>query len=127
MKCILPVLAALTLTACATGPSSNTYVHAAGDASFTGWVRFTNDEFQLYGDEDQVRQPFSRPCVSGAASRDVMRQARSDLNNAKVTITGATRPWSQAAAGRIEHAGSVIRNDCGGAFVVLAADIRPAN
>ena len=60
-------------------------------------------------------------------SRDEMRQARQDLNNAKVTITGRTEPWSGAAGGRIEHAGSVIRNDCGGGFVILADDIRPAN
>ncbi|MFN3668693.1 MAG: hypothetical protein ACK4VY_05255 [Brevundimonas sp.] len=127
MRTILTLTAALALTACATGPSSNTYVHAAGDTAFTGWVRFSNDEFQLYGDEDQVRQPFSRPCVSGAASRDLMRQARLDLNNAKVTITGMTRPWSAASNNRIEHAGSVIRNDCGGGFVILADGIRPAN
>ena len=127
MRMILALAAALTLTACATGPSPSIYSHSAGDTSFTGWVRFANEEFQLYGNENQVLQPFARPCVSGAASRDVMRQARTDLNGAKVTITGTTRPWSAATGGRIEHAGSVIRNDCGGAFVVLADGIRPAN
>ena len=127
MRTILGLAAVLTLGACATGPSSNSYVHAFTDTSFTGWVRFSNDEFQIYGDEDQVLQPFSRPCTSGAASRDEMRQARQDLNNAKVTITGRSVPWSSASAGRIEHAGSVIRNDCGGRFVLLADDIRPAN
>ena len=128
MKPIVALTAVLALGACATGgPSANTYVHAAGDTSFTGWVRFSNDEFQLYGDEDQVLQPFSRPCVSGAASRDGMRQARLDLNNAKVRIMGTTRPWREATNGRIEHAGSDIRNDCGGSFVILADDIRPAN
>lgn len=126
-KIALALISALALTACAAGPSSNTYVHAAGDTAFTGWLRFANGEFQLYGDEDQVLQPFSRPCVSGAASRDEMRQAIGDLNGAKVTITGRTAAWSQAANGRIEHAGSVIRNDCGGGFVILADDIRPAN
>ncbi len=127
MKAILILSAALSLTACAAGPSRNTYVHAASDTSFTGWVRFANEEFQLYGDEDQVLQPFSRPCVSGVASRDVMRQAVGDLDGTKVTITGRTVAWSQAANGRIEHAGSVIRNDCRGGFVILADDIRPAN
>lgn len=124
---ILALAAALTLSACAAAPSPNIFVHNAGDTAFTGWVRFENEEFQLYGNENQVRQPFSRPCVSGAASRDVMRLARTDLNGAKVTITGTTRPWSAATSGRIEHRGSVIRNDCGGAFVVLAEDIQPAN
>ena len=127
LKVMVGIAAVLTLGACATGPSSNSYVHAAGDTAFTGWVRFSNDEFQLYGDEDQVLQPFARPCVSGAASRDEMRQARQDLNNAKVTITGRTASWSGAAGVRIEHAGSEIRNDCGGGFVILADDIRPAN
>ena len=126
-KIALALISALALTACAAGPSSNTYVHAAGDTAFTGWVRFENGEFQLYGDEDQVLQPFARPCVSGVASLNGMRQARLDLNNAKVTITGRTVVWSQAANSRIEHAGSVIRNDCGGGFVILADSIRPAN
>jgi hypothetical protein len=128
MKTILALAAALALTACATsGPSSNTYVHAAGDTAFTGWVRFSNGEFQLYGDEDQVRRPFSRPCVSGAASRGEMQQAMGDLSGQKVRITGRTAAWTGASNGRIEHERSDIRNDCGGAFVILADDIRPAN
>lgn len=127
MKSILTLAAALTLAACATGPSSNTYSYAAGDTSFVGWLRFSNGEFQLYGDEDQVRRPFSRPCVSGAASRDEMAQAMGDLRGHKVRMTGRTVAWSEAANGRIEHARSNIRNDCGGAFVILADDIRPAN
>lgn len=127
MKFGFALATALTLTACAAGPSSNTYAHAAGDTSFTGWVRFSNGEFQLYGDEDQVLQPFSRPCVSGASSRDEMRQATGDLGGQKVRITGRTVAWSGAVNGRIEHAGSDIRNDCGGTFVILADDIRPAN
>lgn len=127
MRTIFALAATLTLAACATAPSPNIYVHGASDIAFTGWVRFENEEFQLYGNENQVRLPFSRPCVSGAASRDVMQLARTDLNNAKVTITGTTRPWSAATSGRIPHRGSFIRNDCGGAFVVLADDIQPAN
>ena len=124
---ILTTVAVLALGACATGPSSNTYVHAAGDTAFTGWVRFSNGEFQLYGDEDQVRRPFSRPCVSGAASRGEMQQAMADLSGQKVRVTGRTVAWSEAGNGRIEHARSDIRNDCGGSFVILADDIRPAN
>jgi len=128
MKAILTLTAALALAACAAGPSPNTYVHSASDTAFTGWVRFTNEEFQLYGDEDQVLQPFSRPCVSGAASRDEMRQARQDLNGAKVRITGRTAAWSDSLPGnRMTHEGSNIRNECSGAFVILADDIQPAN
>jgi hypothetical protein len=128
MKSILTVAAALALGACATGgPSSNTYSYAAGDTVFTGWVRFSNGEFQLYGDEDQVLQPFSRPCVSGAASRDLMRQAH-DLVGRKVRITGRTQAWSDDLPGdRLTHEGSNIRNECNGDFVILADSIRPSN
>ena len=119
-------LSALALTACASVPPPPAY--APTDTAFTGWVRFTEEEFQLYADRDQVLQPFSRPCVSGAASRDEMRQAVRDLGGQKVTITGRTAAWSAGLPGaRIEHEGSVIRNACGGAFVILADDIRPAN
>ena len=126
MMRILIGLSALALTACATVPAPMSY--SASDASFTGWVRFTDEEFQLYADQDQVLQPFSRPCVSGAASKDEMEQAARDLGGQKVTITGRTAAWSAGLPGnRIPHEGSVIRNECGGAFVILADDIRPAN
>ncbi|HEY0600031.1 hypothetical protein [Brevundimonas sp.] len=119
-------LSALALTACATGPATPQY--SATDTAFTGWMRFGGEEFQLYADQDQVLQPFSRPCVSGAASRDEMRQAVRDLGGQKVTVTGRTAAWSAGLPGnRIEHEGSAIRNECGGAFVILADDIRPAN
>src|SRR5687768_10648358 len=88
MTRILIGLTALALTSCASAPQPAVY--SAADTSFTGWVRFTGEEFQLYADHDQVLQPFSRPCVSGAASRDEMRQAVQDLGGQKVTITGRT-------------------------------------
>jgi len=126
MTKVLIGLSALALTACATAQPPVTW--SAADASFTGWVRFTGEEFQLYADQDQVLQPFSRPCVSGAASRDGMRQAVRDLGGQKVTVTGRTAAWSAGLPGnRIEHQGSTIRNECGGDFVILADDIRPAN
>lgn len=126
MRNILIGLSALAVAACAAGPALPQY--SAADTRFTGWVKFGNGEFQLYADEDQVLQPFARPCVSGAASRDEMRQAMQDLGGRKVTVTGRTAAWSAGLPGnRIAHEGSVIRNDCGGAFVILADDIRPAN
>ncbi len=122
----LAALAALVLTACASTPDYPTPGEGA-HATLTGWVRFGGEEFQFYANEDQVLQPFSRPCLSGAASRNEMRQARRDLNNAKVTITGRMMSWSERDGGRIRHRGSVIRNDCGGETVFLADDIRPAS
>ena len=119
-------LSALALTDCAIGPAMPQY--SAADTSFTGWVRFSGEEFQLYADRDQVLQPFARPCVSGAASKPEMAQAVRDLGGQKVTITGRTAAWSSGLPGnRISHEGSAIRNACGGDFVILADDIRPAN
>ena len=119
-------LSALALTACAIGPAMPQY--SAADTSFTGWVRFSGEEFQLYADRDQVLQPFARPCVSGAASKPEMEQAVRDLGGQKVTITGRTAAWSTGLPGnRSSHEGSAIRNACGGEFVILADDIRPAN
>ena len=126
MMRVLIGLSALALTGCATGPATPQY--SAGDTSFTGWVRFSGEEFQLYADQDQVLQPFSRPCVSGAASKPEMEQAVRDLGGQKVTVTGRTTAWSSGLPGnRISHEGSAIRNECGGEFVILADDIRPAN
>ncbi len=126
MKTILILTAAALLAGFAPAPQAP----ATGEemrASFTGWVRFENEEFQLYGDEDQILQPFSRPCLSGAASRNAMRQAVQDLNNAKVTISARVMSWSDRDGRSIRHRGSIIRNDCGGEIVLLADDIRPAN
>lgn len=92
-----------------------------------GWVRFTDGEFQLYDREVQVLRPFARPCLSGVASRDLMRQAVLDLDGQKVTITGTTVDWAQAENHRIEFRGSNVRNACGGETVLLADSIRPAN
>lgn len=102
--------------------------YTADQTEFVGYVRFSNGEFQLYGDQDDVRRPLGGgACVSGAASDGEMRQARGDLSGQKVRIVGVTAPWSEAQNGRIEHRRSDIRNDCAGAFVIKADDIQPAN
>jgi hypothetical protein len=126
---ILSLAAAVLATAPAAAQNRGETGFSPDQTEFIGWVRFGNGEFQLYADQVQVLQPFSRPCVSGAASRDLMRQAVRDLGGQKVRITGQTAPWPADPPGhhRIAHAGSDIRNDCGGTFVVLADQIRPAN
>ncbi|TPW01883.1 MAG: hypothetical protein FD125_2348 [bacterium] len=126
MSLILSLAAALTVAPAPT-VDTGSGPYAPGQTEFVGWVRFASGEFQLYADEDQVLQPFSRPCVSGAGSRNEMRQAMQDLGGQKVRIVGRTVDWSEASRDRIEHNGSVIRNDCGGSFVVVADDIRPAS
>lgn len=112
--------AALALTACATTPAQTAFDPSA--SSFTGYVRFTEGEFQLYAREAQVRAPFSRPCVSGALPRNAQRSAASDTGGQKVTFTGRAAPWPQGQAG-LDHQGSNIRNTCGGDFVILAETI----
>lgn len=119
---ILIAAASAALSACATGPVAT---FDPNGSEWTGWVRFTSDEFQLYANENQVLQPFSRPCLSGALPRDEQRQYR-ELSGTKVQVTGRTTPWSANQSGaRIEHEGSVVRNDCGGAVVILADDMKP--
>lgn len=128
MSLILSLAAALSAAAAPTPGVDRKYgPYTAQQTEFIGWVRFSNGEFQLYGDEDDIRRPIARGCVSGAASRNEMRQAAGDMRGQKVRIIGHTVPWSQASNHRIEHRGSDIRNDCEGEFVVLADDIRPAN
>ena len=90
-----------------------------------GWVRFSDGEFQLYEREAQVLRPFSRPCLSGVASRDLMRQAVQDLNGRQVKITGVMADWAKAENNRMEFRGSVVRNVCRGETVLLADSILP--
>lgn len=125
MSLILSLAALAVSPASAADPTYGPYT--ADQTEFIGWVRFSNGEFQLYGDEQDARRPIAPGCVSGAASRNEMRQAVGDLAGQKVKIIGRTVPWSAATNHRIEHEGSNIRNDCGAAFVVVADDIRPAN
>ena len=96
----------------------------ADDTSFTGYVRFSHGEFQLYANQNQVLQPFSRPCVSGVLPDALQRQAASDLGGAKVRINGTTRAWSKDQP-NLRYGDSVIRNDCGGGFVIEATSMRP--
>jgi hypothetical protein len=130
MSLILSMAAALAVSpaTAATPAADETYgPYTAQQTEFIGWLRFSNGEFQLYGDEDDIRRPIALGCVSGAAARGEMEQARGDLRGQKVRIVGRTVSWSEASNHRIKHRGSDIRNDCRGDFVVIADDIRPAN
>lgn len=121
---ILTGLIVAALAGCATAQtSSNVAAVTPGQTSFTGWVRVSGGEFQLFDEQRQVREPFSRPCVSGALPRNAQDAAR-DLNGSQVTFTGRTAPWSQATNQILEHEGSRIRNECRGELVILADDVR---
>ncbi|MFN4092101.1 MAG: hypothetical protein ACK4FG_04315 [Brevundimonas sp.] len=120
----LPIIAlsALALSACAGGVPPRAFDTAATE--WTGWVKFTGEEFELYADEDQVLQPFSRPCLSGALPRDLQRQAAGDLSGQEVRVTGTVAPWA-ASTRTLDRAGSTITNTCGGSVVVLAETMAP--
>jgi len=120
------IAAALGLAAagCATTQTPSNVAAVTPDQTvFTGWVRVSGGEFQLFDEQRQLREPFSRPCVSGALPRNAQDAAR-DLSGSQVTFTGRTTPWSQAVNQTIEHQGSRIRNECRGDLVILADDVR---
>jgi hypothetical protein len=118
MKALLALTAGTLLAGFAPAPAL--VAHEPLPTEIVGWVRFSDGEFQLYEREVQVLRPFARPCLSGVASRDLMRQAVQDLNGRQVKITGVMADWAQAENNRIEFRGSVVRNVCRGETVLLA-------
>lgn len=129
-----PVLTAAALTAtllaaaCASTPDVSASATGADfDAAateFTGWVRVTGGEFQLYSQQRLLREPFARPCVSGALPRNA-QQAAGDLNGTKVTFTGRAVPWAERdGVQTLRHEGSFISNTCRGDHVIVADSAR---
>ena len=123
MKTILILTAGTLLAGFAPAPA--VVVPEPVPVETVGWVRFSDGEFQLYEREAQTMRPFARPCLSGVASRDLMRQAVQDLDGQQVKITGVTADWAQAENHRMEFRGSVVRNVCRGETVLLADSILP--
>jgi len=122
MRTFLILAGALTLAACASTP--NTAPPPAGfDASasqFTGWVRVTGEEFQLFGEQRDLRNPGSRACVSGALPRNLQR-ASGDINGSQVRFTGRTLAWAaRNQAQTHDWQGSNIVNGCRKDVVILA-------
>ncbi|MDP3800547.1 hypothetical protein [Brevundimonas sp.] len=118
----LSALAALALAACASGPdtaSPPAGFDAAAD-QFTGWVRVTGEEFQLFGEQRDLRTPGSRACVSGALPRNAQR-ASGDLSGSQVRFTGRTLAWAERNHGQShDWQGSNITNGCRKDVVILA-------
>lgn len=127
MRLVMITAAALALTACASGATAP--APASFDASatqWTGWIRFVGHEFALYDDENALRRPFSQDCVSGVLPLDLQRQAARDLGGLEVVVTGRTAAWSDDLPGdRLEHEGSILRNECRKGVVILASSVRP--
>lgn len=125
MRTIAILTGALAVTACATGP--NTAPPPTGfDASaaeFTGWVRVTGDEFQLFAEQRDLRTPGSRACVSGALPRNPQRAA-GDLSGSQVRFTGRTLAWeARDQAQSHDWQGSTIVNDCRKDVIILADQV----
>ena len=118
--------AAALLAGCATMPDAVAVDPAFDPAAteFTGWVRVSGGEFQLYAEQRQLSEPFSRPCASGALPRNAQRTAQ-DLSGSQVTFTGRAAPWSDRdGVQTLMHEGSRISNQCRGAFVIKADSVR---
>ena len=92
--------------------------------TFTGWVRVSNGEFQLYETQRQIAEPFARPCISGALPRDLQR-ASGDISGQQVTFTGRAVAWAERGTRTtINHQGSRIVNECRSDHVIEAESVR---
>ncbi|CAN5152757.1 hypothetical protein BH10PSE2_BH10PSE2_16620 [soil metagenome] len=124
---IMTTLAAGTASARQTAIAQADIPQAGFDPSatiFTGWIRISQGEFQLYGEQRQLAEPFARPCVSGALPRGLQRSA-GDLSGTQVTLTGRAVPWANRQTAHVlNHAGSRIVNECRGVFVIEADTVR---
>lgn len=114
--------AALAAAGCASGsgtaPTPSGFDAAA--TSFTGWVRVTGDEFQLFQEQRDLRTPAGRSCVSGALPRNAQR-ASGDISGSQVRFTGRTLAWSERNQPQThDWQGSSIVNGCRKDVVILA-------
>ena len=123
MRTIMILAGALALSACASTSPNTAPAPAGFDASaspFTGWVRVTGEEFQLFGEQRDLRNPGSRACVSGALPRNAQR-ASGDISGSQVRFTGRTLAWSgRNQAQTHDWQGSNISNGCRKDVVILA-------
>ena len=121
----LPALGALSLalSACASTGANTAPPPAGFDASasqFTGWVRVTGEEFQLFPEQRDLRTAGSRSCVSGALPRNLQR-ASGDINGSQVRFTGRTLAWAERNQAQThDWQGSNITNGCRKDVVILA-------
>lgn len=116
--------AALTVTAALAAPQASTPAFDPAATTFTGWVRVQGGEFQLFSEQRQLRERFSRPCVSGALPRSLQDASR-DISGSKVEFTGRAVAWTQRGdRSTINHEGSLITNQCGADHVIEAQSVR---
>ena len=124
MKTALILTAAVLLSSAAPAAiaQDNTRFDPAA-TTFTGWVRVSRGEFQLFREKRQLREPFSRPCVSGALPRNLQRTA-ADLSGSQVRFTGRAVSWAEGQQNDlINYEGSRISNECRGDYVIQATEV----
>jgi len=123
MRTVMILAGALALSACATSGPNTAPPPAGFDASasqFTGWVRVTGEEFQLFSEQRDLRNPAARSCVSGALPRNAQR-ASGDISGSQVRFTGRTLAWAaRNQAETHDWQGSDITNGCRKDVVILA-------
>lgn len=123
MRPLVILAGALALTACASDGANTAPPPAGFDASaglFTGWVRVTGEEFQLFAEQRDLRTAGSRACVSGALPRNAQR-ASGDISGSQVRFTGRTMAWAERNHGQShDWQGSNIINGCRKDVVILA-------
>lgn len=130
MKSLMLIAAVATVGAAAIGGCATAASVAADPAfdpaatTFTGWVKVTGEEFELYSEQRDLTQPFVRPCVSGALPANAQRAA-GDLTGSQVTFTGKAVAWAgRDGSQTLNHQGSFIHNQCRGDYVIAADSVR---
>lgn len=123
MRTLAIVAGALALSACGTMGGETAPPPAGLDLSggaFTGWARVTGEEFQLFAEQRDLRNPGSRACVSGALPRNAQRAA-GDISGSQVRFFGRTMAWSERNQAQThDWQGSSITNGCRKDVVILA-------
>jgi len=121
---LIAAVAAL-LGGCATAATAPNPYFDPSATEFTGWVRVSGGEFQLFREQRDLDNPPSPTnCVSGALPRDPQAAAR-DLNGAKVVFTGRAAAWADRdGVQTLMHEGARITNQCRADYVIKADSVR---
>ena len=123
MRTLLALAGAATLAGCGTMAGNTGPAPAGLDLSggqFEGWVRVTGEEFQLFAEQRDLRDPGARACVSGALPRNLQRSS-GDISGSQVRFFGRTMAWSERNQAQThDWQGSNITNGCRKDVVILA-------
>ena len=121
----IAALGAFALSACATASTLPDPDFDPSANSFTGWVRVSGGEFQLFKEQRDLRERAAPlRCVSGALPRNA-QEAAGDLNGTQVAFTGRAVAWSKRdGVQTMTHEGARIQNLCRNDYVIKAQSVR---